>query len=150
MSTSITLPHSYQYVIASVVSVSWVLAGQTMLVTRARAKAGIKYPQLYAEKDDVEKSVDALKFNCTQRAHQNTLEVVPVLLVSTLVTGLKYPIFAASLCASWSLARIFFTRGYLTGDPGKRRNGGVASSIMLTTLFLTSTFVAGQFIHAGL
>lgn len=38
---------------------------------------------------------------------------------STLVVGLKYPIYAASLLGFWSLSRIFYTRGYTTGDAKK-------------------------------
>ena len=38
---------------------------------------------------------------------------------STLLTGVKYPIFAACAAAVWSISRISYTRGYITGDPKK-------------------------------
>ena len=42
--------------------------------------------------------------------------------LSTLLTGVKYPIFAACASAVWSISRISYTRGYITGDPKKARN----------------------------
>jgi hypothetical protein len=42
--------------------------------------------------------------------------------LSTLLTGVKYPIFAACASAAWSISRIWYTRGYITGDPKKAWN----------------------------
>jgi hypothetical protein len=42
--------------------------------------------------------------------------------LSTLLTGVKYPIFAACASAAWSISRISYTRGYITGDPKKAWN----------------------------
>jgi len=42
--------------------------------------------------------------------------------LSTLLTGVKYPVFAACASATWSISRISYTRGYITGDPKKVRN----------------------------
>ena len=89
---------------------------------------------VYAEKAEAEASKDAKIFNCAQRAHQNTLESVPVILVTyaaisflsgvdllcrTLVSGLAFPLTAASLCATFVVGRISYTRNYVTGDPEK-------------------------------
>ena len=54
---------------------------------------------MYAEGQDEA----ALKFNCTQRAHQNTLEYLPQVLVLEALLGLQYPIYAASLGMAWNL-----------------------------------------------
>lgn len=35
----------------------------------------------------------------------------------TLITGLKYPIPAAAVCGLWTVGRITFTQGYISGDP---------------------------------
>ena len=70
-------------------------------------------------------------------AHHNTLENIPIVYLlyvvqvvlwsgtdghlSTVLTGTKYPIAAASACTAWSISRIAYTCGYLTGNPGKVR-----------------------------
>ncbi|KAF9460122.1 hypothetical protein BDZ94DRAFT_947507 [Collybia nuda] len=117
--STIVLPQGFEYVGAALLSTVFVLAGQNITVSRHRKRAGILYPQLYAEQAQVENSRDALLFNCAQRAHQNTLENIPIIYVTTLLAGLKFPVFAASACGLWSLARITYTRGYITGDPAK-------------------------------
>lgn len=75
----------------------------------------------------------ALKFNCAQRklvlfslqqlneadiskgAHANTLEMFPILLVTTAITSLQRPFLAAVLSGTWALSRVFYTIGYSTG-----------------------------------
>ncbi|GLB38872.1 putative MAPEG family protein [Lyophyllum shimeji] len=136
MSTVVTVPQGSHY---------------TFTVSRWRRRAGIKYPQLYADKAEVAASKDAMIFNCAQRAHQNTLETIPIIYVSTLVTGLKYPMFAASACGIWSLSRIAYTRGYITGDPAKRLNyGHLAGMLGMLGLVFGSAYTAGQAVLASL
>ncbi|PPQ64534.1 LOW QUALITY PROTEIN: hypothetical protein CVT26_002073 [Gymnopilus dilepis] len=38
----------------------------------------------------------------------------------TRACGIEYPILSAVSCAVWTLSRISYTRGYITGDPEKR------------------------------
>ncbi|KAM6498461.1 hypothetical protein JOM56_006409, partial [Amanita muscaria] len=109
----------YQYVCAALLSTTFVLAYQVFLVMKYRQRARIQYPQLYAEKSEAEANPEAKKFNCAQRAHHNTLENLPMIYIPTLVTGLKYPLFAAVACTLWSLSRISYTHGYITGNPDK-------------------------------
>jgi len=90
------------------------------VVGKYRKRAGIKYPQMYADNADAEARPDANRFNCAQRAHQNTLENIPMVWATTLIVGLKMPILAASLCGLWSLSRVSYTLGYVSGDPQKR------------------------------
>jgi glutathione S-transferase len=72
-------------------------------------------------------------------AHQNTLENVPVVVVTwvflssrtfrglitlltnyrTLIGGLRYPIPAAVACGLWTFTRIIYTIRYGTGEPKK-------------------------------
>jgi glutathione S-transferase len=67
---------------------------------------------------------DAKAFNCVQRAHQNTLEFAPSMMVTLLIGGLQYPLVAAVLGALYGLARIQYFRGYASGDAKKRFSGG--------------------------
>lgn len=67
------------YTFASILSTCFVLFWQGEVVGRYRRAANVPYPQAYAEKAEAEASLDAKRFNCAQRAHQNTLENVPII-----------------------------------------------------------------------
>ncbi|KAF8898957.1 hypothetical protein BD779DRAFT_1666708 [Infundibulicybe gibba] len=151
MSLTITVPREYPYVAASLVSTVFLLLGQSMAVGRARKAAGIKYPQMYAEKAEADASRDANYFNCAQRAHQNTLESIPILYLTTVLTGLRYPVLAASACAFWVVGRISYTRGYLTGDPANRGNALYRFSALASVgLLAGSVYTTAQFVLESL
>ncbi|KAF8273984.1 hypothetical protein EI94DRAFT_1714448 [Lactarius quietus] len=116
-SVAINLPAGSSWVLASIFSIIPVLILQSAAVSKARKRAGIRYPQLYAEKADQEARKDAMIFNCVQRAHQNTLENVPVIVLSTLISAIHHPIYAAIGCGIWTFSRILYTLGYSTGVP---------------------------------
>ncbi|KAH9995997.1 hypothetical protein BJV77DRAFT_187579 [Russula vinacea] len=118
--STIYVPTGFSWVAASLVSVATILQWQAMYVGNARKKASIPYPQAYAEKAEQESAIEAKVFNCTQRAHQNTLENAPVIVLTTLITGLHYPIAAAAGCGFWSFTRILYMLRYGTGEPKKR------------------------------
>ncbi|KAH9065643.1 hypothetical protein EDB87DRAFT_1679371 [Lactarius vividus] len=122
-SVAIDLPASFHWVVASIFSIVPVVQWQMTLVVQAREKAGIQYPRLYAEKAEQEASLDAMIFNCVQRAHQNTLENVPPMVLSTLISAIHYPKLAAIGCAYWSFSRVLYTMGYSTGEPSERSRG---------------------------
>ena len=65
----------------------------------ALTRSGVKYPAMVAEGD----SEDALKFNCTQRSHQNTLEQLPTFLAMQLLLAQAYPLTAAALGMIWNV-----------------------------------------------
>ncbi|KIM70371.1 hypothetical protein SCLCIDRAFT_19262 [Scleroderma citrinum Foug A] len=119
----ITLPEGFEYVSVPLVSLGWVLLWQTILVIGARKHAAIKYPQMYAEQEECKSNPAALRFNCTQRAHQNTLEAVPIFILGTIITGLKYPCVATALGSGFVVGRVIYTLGYRTGKPGRRVPG---------------------------
>ncbi|KAE9393062.1 membrane-associated proteins in eicosanoid and glutathione metabolism [Gymnopus androsaceus JB14] len=141
---------SLPYVGAALLSTVFLITGQTIIVGARRKAAGIKYPQLYAEKAEVEKSFDALRFNCAQRAHQNTMEFIPLLYLTTCLTATKLPIVAASLCGTWVLARVFYTRGYVTGKPEKRGLGARTGILALFGLLGAATYVVGSAVKGQL
>ncbi|KAI5121143.1 hypothetical protein M0805_007141 [Coniferiporia weirii] len=148
---SIEVPQGYSYVLAAATSTMFLNAWQLFKVNGARKQAGIQYPQLYAEKTEAAASKQALIFNCIQRAHQNTLESTPHVLLAVLVTGLKYPLVAAGLGGTWVVGRVLYTIGYSTGDPGKRSYGSVGSLGMLAPgLILSSAYTVYEFVAEGL
>ncbi|KAI0962426.1 hypothetical protein AcV7_001270 [Taiwanofungus camphoratus] len=146
MSTGVNLPKQFIYPAAAIVSSFWLTAYQTVNVGRKRRAADIKFPQLYAEKAEAEASREANIFNCAQRAHQSTLEYLPVIITSTLITSLRHPVLAASLCGAWTTARFFYTIGYTTGDPDKRNfmGGVVVMQLGWVGLILGSTWSVSQ------
>ncbi|KAJ2932273.1 hypothetical protein H1R20_g4836, partial [Candolleomyces eurysporus] len=120
------VPQGFGYVGAALLSTVFLLLGQSQVVSFKRRKSGIAYPQMYAEKAQEKESKDALIFNCAQ-------------------------LFSASVCAGWVVSRIFYTRGYITGDPKKRVSVvyGLATVGLLGNLFL-STYVAGGWVMQNL
>ncbi|KAG7087680.1 hypothetical protein E1B28_013628 [Marasmius oreades] len=146
MATAISLqiPEGLPLVGASLLSTIILLTYQASKVGRARKAANVQYPQMYAEKAEESASLEARKFNCAQRAHQNTLESLPIVYLSTVLTAIKYPKLAAGLLAGWSVSRFIFTRGYATGDPQKRANGARFSFIFQFGLYGASFAVVGS------
>ncbi|KIY51221.1 hypothetical protein FISHEDRAFT_70864 [Fistulina hepatica ATCC 64428] len=154
MPFTLVLPDGFQYVGIGLISTGWVLMGQVLLVGKHRKRSGIPYPRLYAEKSEQEASREALIFNCAQRlqssalgrgCHQNSLEALPLLLPAALVTALKYPLVSAVGLVAWSLSRIPYTIGYMSGDVDKRTsNGSAFGSIAKMALLLTGTYVAAS------
>jgi len=105
---------------------------------------------MYADKADAEARPEANRFNCAQRAHQNTLENIPTVWATTLVVGLKMPVLAASLCGLWSLSRVSYTFGYISGDPQKRVTPLYAvGSLAALGLTLTASAQAVSWIWEG-
>ncbi|KDR77511.1 hypothetical protein GALMADRAFT_245666 [Galerina marginata CBS 339.88] len=151
MSFTVTLPDGFHYVGAALLSTVFLLLGQNMTVSKYRKRAGIKYPQLYAEKAEAEASNDAMMFNCAQRAHQNTLENIPLLYVLTTLVGVKYPILSALSCATWVLSRVSYTRGYIKGGPGKRVSPlYLLGSMMSVGQLLVATYNVAGWLYADL
>jgi glutathione S-transferase len=147
--TTLYVPTGFSYVAASLLSLTTVLQWQAIAVGGARKKARIAYPQAYADKAEQESSNEAKVFNCMQRAHQNTLENVPVIVLMTLISGFRYPIAAAAACGLWTVTRIMYTLRYGTGEPKKRALPVRLSFFVQTTLSILSGKVVFDLIKAG-
>ncbi|XP_075706633.1 glutathione S-transferase 3, mitochondrial-like [Rhinoderma darwinii] len=132
------LPQSFGYVILTFIYSYVVLMYLGINVGKARKKYGIKYPQMYSDKENI--------FNCIQRAHQNTLEVYPAWLIFQLIAGLAFPIYASVLGAIWVTSRVSYAHGYYTGDPEKRMKGAYGYIGLFGVLLLSLT-AALQLLH---
>ncbi|KAJ6610455.1 hypothetical protein B0H10DRAFT_409398 [Mycena sp. CBHHK59/15] len=149
--STLTVPAGSSYVAAALLSTVFLLLGQTVTVGKYRYRSGIPYPRAYAEKAEMDASPNAVLFNCAQRAHQNTLENLPLMYIMTLLTSVKYPILGASALGLWSLARIGYTLGYTTGNPNKRTNAlSVLHYPILLVLLGSSTYTVFQLVRAGI
>jgi len=109
------LPEDYGYVILCIVYAVINNIYLAIKVGKARKEYKVLYPAMYSDKHDI--------FNCIQRAHQNTLEQLPIFFVMLILVGLAYPKFAAACGAIFVTSRFSYAWGYYTGDPKKRLNG---------------------------
>ncbi|KAJ3765723.1 hypothetical protein FB446DRAFT_759835 [Lentinula raphanica] len=140
---TIIVPYGLSYVGGALLSSVLLVSVQILIVSARRKASGIQPPQLYAERAQVQKSVDALRLNCAQRAHLNTLEYLPALYLTTCITAYKYPILAASLCEGWTIARLVYTRDYTSGFPEKRTLGARTSLMFLLGLIASAAYTVG-------
>ncbi|ORX45070.1 membrane-associated proteins in eicosanoid and glutathione metabolism [Hesseltinella vesiculosa] len=148
MSTiTLTIPRSYGYVIAVGIASAIEMGWLTLSVGAARSKARVPYPYLYADKEEAEKDENKHIFNCTQRAHQNTLEFYPVFTTLLLIGGLKHPELSAKAGAVFVLGRFLHAIGYRTGSVNRRVPGSVLTFGALGTLFYTSISTARQLLE---
>ena len=94
------------------------------------------YPKAYAEGF----STHAKKFNCAQRAHQQTLETYATFVFCSLVGAIAFPVSMAIAGFVWSFSRHHWSKGYQSGNPADRYNHWAARHIwtsLLLVLFAT-------------
>ncbi|KAJ4974098.1 hypothetical protein NE237_007272 [Protea cynaroides] len=115
------LPKEYGYVLLVLALYVFFNVWMATQVGKARKKYKVFYPLLYASESD---NKDASLFNCVQRGHQNSLEMMPVFFVLLLLGGLQYPVVAAGLGLVYVVGRYVYFTGYSTGDPKNRTKGG--------------------------
>ncbi|XP_077053018.1 microsomal glutathione S-transferase 3b [Siphateles boraxobius] len=123
------LPGNFGYAIFTYMYSFVMLAYLGLQVGAARKKYGIKYPNMYSDKEPL--------FNCIQRAHQNTLEVYPQWLVFQTIAALEYPLVASVLGVIWITSRFSYAWGYYTGDPAKRMRGAYGYIGLLGVILLS-------------
>lgn len=128
------VPKEYGYVIASLGLTAAVLTWMQTSVGKARVAAGVKYPKAYSDG----KTEEDNKFNCAQRAHQNSLETAPTMMVLTGLMGLTAPLASAAVLMVFNLARIVYFLGYSSGDPSKRTPGSAASFFIFLGTFVAA------------
>ncbi|BFG25537.1 hypothetical protein CerSpe_118110 [Prunus speciosa] len=122
MATAVELlPREYGYVVLVLVLYTFLNFWMAGKVGKARKMYKVPYPTLYASESD---NKDAKVFNCVQRGHQNSLELMPLFFVLLLLGGLKHPCISAGLGLFYAVTRYFYFKGYSTGDPQNRLSVG--------------------------
>jgi glutathione S-transferase len=105
-------------------------------VIKMRKQLKVGYPNMYDDNQPL--------FNCYQRVHQNSLEMMPVFLVSLILGGCRHPLLASIFGCIYLLGRVVYAVGYYSGKVSKRMPGVVLTSIGLIPLvLLTVSFAAG-------
>ncbi|KAL3671445.1 hypothetical protein V7S43_003367 [Phytophthora oleae] len=102
-------------------------------VGKARKLYGVEYPQMYAEQSDK----NAKAFNCVQRGHQNIMENIPIFLALIFTSSIYHPQIAAIAGFVRILGFVVYMRGYSSGDPKKRLQGGFGYLGLLVSVILT-------------
>ncbi|OLL21806.1 Microsomal glutathione S-transferase 3 [Neolecta irregularis DAH-3] len=143
----IVLTKDHGYVIMNAALVSIVAMWHSINVGRCRKAAGIHYPETYAPKELAEKNVEAMRFNCAQRAHCNFLEALPCFIIPYFTSSLMFPKSAAVLGVAWNIGRIVYAKGYSTGNPKKRLRGSFSFLSIVSLMGLS--FYSGYQILTG-
>ena len=86
------------------------------------------------------------KFNCVQRAHQNTLENWSSIQILMLINGLVMPRAAAALGLIWVLGRVIYGLGYTYYGPRGRMVGGLLSHVGDFPLILMTFYTGAQMV----
>ncbi|KAM5558170.1 hypothetical protein ABKV19_020081 [Rosa sericea] len=127
------LPKDYGYVVLVAVLYSFLNFFMAFQVGKARKKYKVFYPTMYASESD---NKDAKVFNCVQRGHQNSLELMPLFFVFLLLGGLRHPCISTGLGLLYTVSRYFYFKGYSTGDPQKRISIGKYGFLALMGLIV--------------
>ncbi|KAG2710865.1 hypothetical protein I3760_04G049200 [Carya illinoinensis] len=131
----LVLPKEYGFVAMVLVLyclVNFWMAGQ---VGKARKRFNVPYPTLYALESD---NKDAKLFNCVQRGHQNSLEMMPMFFTLMMLGGMRHPCTCAALGLLYTVSRVFYFKGYATGDPQKRLTVGKYGFLALLGLMVST------------
>ncbi|KAF0910221.1 hypothetical protein E2562_001417 [Oryza meyeriana var. granulata] len=138
MAVSIELTKEYGYVVLALVAYAFLNFWMSMQVGKARRKYKVFYPTMYAIESE---NKDAKLFNCVQRGHQNSIEMMPLFFATLLVGGLQHPVIAAALGVFYAVARFFYFKGYSTGNPENRlKIGGLNFFAIFGLIICTASF----------
>ncbi|XVF12230.1 hypothetical protein REPUB_Repub08aG0097400 [Reevesia pubescens] len=127
------LGKEYGFVVVVVVLYCFLNMWMAAQVGKARKKYKVYYPTLYALESD---NKDAKLFNCVQRGHQNSLEMMPMFFILMVLGGMGHPCICAALGLVYILTRYFYFTGYATGDPNNRLTIGKYGFLALLGLMI--------------
>jgi glutathione S-transferase len=112
----------------------------TINVGRARAKSGIKAPQMVGDPE----------FERALRVQQNTLEQLVIFLPAMWIFGtVVNPIYAAILGAIWIIGRILYAWGYYQAAEKRGPGFGVSSLATIVLILGSLGGVVLQLIKSG-
>ncbi|XP_010435550.1 PREDICTED: microsomal glutathione S-transferase 3 [Camelina sativa] len=140
------LPKEYGYVVIVVVLYCFLNFWMSFQVGGARKRYKVFYPSLYAIESE---NKDAKLFNCVQRGHQNSLEMMPMYFLLMILGGMKHPCICACLGLLYNVSRFFYFKGYSTGDPKNRLTIGkygflAMLGLAVCTISFAITLLRGQ------
>ncbi|GLJ16063.1 hypothetical protein SUGI_0267090 [Cryptomeria japonica] len=136
---AVDLPPAFGWVVLSALAYVFFNFWMAIQVGKARKRYNVPYPTLYAIESE---NKDAKKFNCVQRGHQNSLEMMPVFFLLLILGGLQYPVVSSILGVFYCLARYSYFTGYSTGEPQNRLTYGKFNFLAILGLMLCTLSLA--------
>lgn len=142
----LTQPRSFGFVlIVNIFATGFFMIGLGMKVGKARsifrekakkdgekdAEARYSLPNMYVDGN----TVNAKKFNCVQRGHQQALETYPQFLALSLCGGYCFPLLTSFLGMLWMYSRGKWAQGYASGQPESRYDHWASKGIWISLLF---------------
>ncbi|KAL9677431.1 hypothetical protein QQ045_005660 [Rhodiola kirilowii] len=103
------------------------------------------YPTMYAIESE---NKDAKLFNCVQRGHQNSLEMMPMYFMLMILGGIKHPFVVAGLGLLYVVSRYFYFTGYATGEPENRLKIGKFGFLAIMGLMICTISMGFSLIRA--
>ncbi|RDW65344.1 hypothetical protein BP5796_10036 [Coleophoma crateriformis] len=113
---SFDLPAEYGYVVLAATSTFFLNTAHSANTGIRRKAANVDYPAAYAPESN--KSPEAQRFNCAQRAHANYIENQVSFVPALLIAGTKFPLTSAVMGLCWNVSRYTYMVGYSTGGEG--------------------------------
>ncbi|KAK3026147.1 hypothetical protein RJ639_042590 [Escallonia herrerae] len=129
------LPREYGYVVLVLVLYCFLNFYMAAQVGKARRKYKVFYPTMYAVESE---NKDAKIFNCVQRGHQNSLEMMPMFFTLMIVGGIRHPLICAALGVLYIVTRYFYFTGYATGNPQNRLSIGKYGFVAIMGLMISA------------
>ncbi|KAI8925104.1 hypothetical protein BC831DRAFT_462618 [Entophlyctis helioformis] len=142
MPVTVSLTREHSYVLGVLVAKALLTFSFAASVGNARRRAKVPYPYMYVEKAEAEKDAAKHIFNCTQRAHQNTLEYMPIYLIVQTIGSIEHPTIAAALGALYVVGRYVYAQGYSSGKVEARNRGAFGYIGLIGLLALSCKAVA--------
>jgi glutathione S-transferase len=123
--SNLVIPRGYGYCVGVFGATGFMNIYLMYNVIQARKKYKVDYPHLYAPESNEHKK----EFDSVQRAHQNTLESYPIVMLQMLVSGLAYPVASAVFGGLWTIGRVIYGYGYGKSGPTGRMVGAIVSHL---------------------
>ena len=131
-----TVDPAYGYVLLVLFFSYFLSFWQGFMVGRMRTKLKVDYPAMYSDTEPLFNCYQVINIliiinnkytSLHQRAHQNTLEKMPLFLILILAAGLFNAKVAAAVGFFWLISRVIYSVGYYSGMPKNRIAGSLVS-----------------------
>ncbi len=138
----------YGWVMLTCIGLHCQVAYHGYAVGKARAKFGVKYPDMGNGRRSAHLTDKAWEeFNCVMRVHQNYLESLTQVTTNLLLAGLKHPIQSALLGMGYIVSRMIYANGYVDNGPRGRLVGAYLGFLFRLGLLGLNVYGAAELLE---